>query len=200
MEKLYSKLPNLIFGFHGCDQSVAESVLYKNQELRASLNRYDWLGNGIYFWENSYARALDWAINSSKVTTPFVLGAVIDLGHCLNLTDFGSLEILKEAYQILKYKAELNGVELPQNKGRSKDNDYLLRDLDCAVIEQIHAIREEESAEPYDSVRGLFQEGKPIYPGSGFLEKTHIQLCIKNPNCIKGYFIPKQANRAYAIP
>ncbi len=200
MERLYSKLPNLVFGFHGCDKSVAEKVLHENQELKLSMNAYDWLGNGIYFWENSYSRALDWAKNTSKIKAPFVVGAIIDLGHCLNLTDFGSAELLKSAYEVLKYKSEINDIPLPKNRGKSKDNDYLLRDLDCAVIEQIHEIREAESVEPYDSVRGLFQEGSPIYTGSGFLEKTHIQICIRNPNCIKGYFIPKQANRHYAMP
>ncbi|MCB6993008.1 hypothetical protein LI177_05855 [bacterium 210820-DFI.6.37] len=200
MERLYSKLPNLIFGFHGCDRSVAETVLYKNQELKTSINTYDWLGNGIYFWENSYSRALDWAKHSAKVEEPFVLGAIIDLGHCLNLTDFGSFEILKQGYRVLRYKSEINGVNLPKNRGKSKDNDYLLRDLDCAVIEQIHEMRREENEIPYDSVRGLFQEGKPIYEGSGFLEKTHIQLCVRNPNCIKGYFVPKQANIRYSMP
>ena len=97
-------------------------------------------------------------------------------------------------------KIVTNGVKLPQNRGKSKDNDYLLRDLDCAVIEQIHEMRKEENELPYDAVRGLFQEGRPIYDGSGFSEKTHIQICIRNPNCIKGYFIPKQANTKYLMP
>ena len=43
MERLYSKLPNLIVGFHGCDKSVAKAVLYENQELKTSINTYDWL-------------------------------------------------------------------------------------------------------------------------------------------------------------
>lgn len=34
----------------------------------------------------------------------------------------------------------------------------------------------------------MFTEGKPLYPGAGFHEKSHIQICVRNPNCIKGYF------------
>ena len=35
-------------------------------------------------------------------------------------------------------------------------------------------------------------EGKPIYPTAGFNEKTHIQIAVNNPACIKGVFrVPK---------
>ena len=44
--------------------------------------------------------------------------------------------------------------------------------------------------EPFDSVRCAFEEGEPSFPGSGILDKTHIQICIRNPICIKGYFHP----------
>lgn len=45
-ESLYSKRFNLVIGFHGCDKSVAEKVLAGEEELLASTNDYDWLGNG----------------------------------------------------------------------------------------------------------------------------------------------------------
>ena len=54
---MYEKLPNLVLGFHGCDKSTYEKVLKNYENLKASDNTYDWLGNGIYFWENSYQRA-----------------------------------------------------------------------------------------------------------------------------------------------
>ena len=50
---MYNKLPNLVIGFHGCSQETYKEVIYYCQELRASNNVYDWLGNGIYFWENN---------------------------------------------------------------------------------------------------------------------------------------------------
>ncbi len=48
-----------------------------------------------------------------------------------------------------------------------------------------------------DSVRGMFPEGELLYPNAGFREKNHIQLCVINPNCIIGYFEPKQVNANY---
>lgn len=40
---MYSNLPNLIIGFHGCDKTTYENVLYKHEHLIASHNSYDWL-------------------------------------------------------------------------------------------------------------------------------------------------------------
>lgn len=196
---MYAKLPNLVLGFHGCSFETYKNVLHKHQQLKKSDNTYDWLGNGIYFWENSYQRAYEWAINRYKENAA-VLGAIIDLGLCLNLTDYNSTDILKQGYEMLKMKCEASGIELPQNKYGKGKTDLLLRDLDCAVIQQIHDYNHETGKNAYDSVRGVFTEGKEIYPGAGFVEKTHIQICIVNPNCIKGYFAPLAYNEEYAIP
>lgn len=73
-----------------------------------------------------------------------------------------------------------------------------LRRLDCAVIERFHKMNKVLDRQGYDSVRGIFFEGNAIYPDSGILEKTHIQICVRNPNCIKGYFAPKEFNRNFA--
>ena len=198
---MYDKLPNLVLGFHGCSQEVWENVLHKHENLKRSENSYDWLGNGIYFWENSYERAANWARNRYDDNAA-VVGAVLDLGHCLNLTDFKSSMILKAAYDSLHASSEKIGKVMPVNsKGRS-DVDLLLRNLDCAVIEYVHTLsrRKNVGIDPFDSVRGVFTEGKSVYPGAGIPEKTHIQICVVNPNCIKGYFAPIIPDSNYRIP
>ena len=60
-DSIYDKLPNLVLGFHGCNQETYENVIHRHEHLKRSENAYDWLGNGIYFWENSYERAMEWA-------------------------------------------------------------------------------------------------------------------------------------------
>lgn len=80
------KLSPLI-GFHGCERDVAERVFAGETHLNSSENDYDWLGSGIYFWVGSYERAIDWARSSEKIKDPYVVGAFIDPGYCLNLTD-----------------------------------------------------------------------------------------------------------------
>ena len=99
MESLYSRRSNLIIGFHGCDASVVRKVVSGEEDLIPSTNDYDWLGNGIYFWENNEARALQWATELSKrkgssIKKPAVVGAIIDLGYCFDLTDSTYLQEL----------------------------------------------------------------------------------------------------------
>lgn len=81
-----------------------------------------------------------------------------------------------------------------------KSTDLLLRKLDCAVIETMHKINRYANKGAFDSVRGVFWEGKPLYPNAGFAEKNHIQICVCNPNCIKGYFLPREINVKYPNP
>ena len=198
---IYDKLPNLTLGFHGCSRETWETVLHRHKALKRSENSYDWLGNGIYFWENSYERAHEWAHNKYG-DEGAVVGAVLDLGHCLNLTDYRSAGILRNGYRVLKEAREKNGLPLPVNSNGRSQHDLLLRNLDCAVIEQIHKLSRisDFKLSPFDSVRGVFIEGTAVYPGAGIPEKTHIQVCIVNPNCIKGYFDPIMPNEEYPIP
>ncbi len=44
----------------------------------------------------------------------------------------------------------------------------------------------------FDPVRGVFTEGKSAYSGAGIFKKTHTQICIRNPNCINGFFLPRK--------
>jgi len=197
---MYTKLPNLIIAFHGCDFSTYENIIYNNESLKYSNNDYDWLGNGIYFWESSVQRAREWAeerVENKIYSKQAVIGAVIDLGYCLNLMDSAYVPVLKNGYELLKLRAEKEDIKMPMNRGGT---DKLSRYLDCAVIEQIHEFNNNTRKKRFDSVRGVFIEGKEIYAGSGFMDKTHIQICIRNPNCIKGYFNPIKENQKYGMP
>lgn len=196
---MYSKISNLVIAFHGCDASVFKKVIIDGKQLKDSVNNYDWLGHGQYFWENNYDRAFQWAQQQSKkggsIKEPAVIGAVIDLGYCMNLTDSKYIALLKDTYLQMKNDFEILETEMPVNKNIGNNNDLLLRQLDCAVIEYLHSLNDKNGEACFDSVRGVFIEGKPIYENSGIFEKTHIQICVKNPNCIKGYFRPLKQSK-----
>jgi len=107
---LYSKRPNIVLGFHGCDEKVRDEVVsVEGVVLQNSQNKYDWLGNGVYFWENNYKRALEFATDQMQnpregkpnITNPSVVGAIIDLGYCLDLLDSANFALLKAAYNRL---------------------------------------------------------------------------------------------------
>lgn len=184
-----------MIGFHGCEKSVRDSIVSGNSMLKASENGYDWLGAGFYFWENNYERALEFAQNppgKKRFKVPSVLGAIIDLEYCLDLLDTRYLRLVKKSYFNFISSAGIDGVEIPRNRTVRGSSDKLLRELDCAVIENLHNMQRQTKFEPFDSVRGVFVEGDELYPGAGFHDKNHIQICIRNPNCIKGFFIPRE--------
>ena len=207
METLYSRRSVSVIGFHGCDASFAEQVVLGKKMLKQSDNDYDWLGHGIYFWENNLVRAQQWSEENSrrphsKIQTPGVLGAFLDLGYCLDLTDSESLQKLRVSYDALVFASKLSGLDLPQNVDpvRVKSKDRILRKLDCAVIEVLHELNKMAELPAFDSVRGVFWEGNALYPDAGFQEKNHIQIAIINPNCIKGFFLPRLSENRFPIP
>jgi len=197
---MYSRKTGLVLGFHGCEESLGLDIVSHTIKMKPSSNVYDWLGSGYYFWENSLSRAKEYINYKAKypipgklpIKIPFVFGAVIDLQHCLDLTDYDNLVEVKEAHKFLIEALSSAGYSIPKNKNVGTNKDLWLRDLDCAVINTVHFLRKAAGLEPYDSVRGIFVEGKSLYKNAGFKSKNHIQLCILNPNCIKGYFIPRK--------
>ncbi len=193
-----------VLGYHGCDRSVGESILAGENHVKASGNKHDWLGAGAYFWENDPKRAQAWGLLirqnpqhfQHRIKDPFVIGAIIDLGNCLDLTEVGALDILREAYSEMAQSLEFTGAPIPENeKGFDGDLDLVKRNLDCAVVNYLHAVRNERGLPQFDSIRAAFWEGKPLFPGARIMDKTHVQICVRIPQeSIRGYFrlLPEQ--------
>ncbi len=71
-----------VTGYHACERGFAEKL--KDGELTVaqwmpSNNDYDWLGHGIYFWEESLRRAREWASESVKGDSA-VIEAEVNIG------------------------------------------------------------------------------------------------------------------------
>ncbi|MET0265625.1 MAG: hypothetical protein ABW202_08425 [Duganella sp.] len=131
------------------------------------------------------------------------MGAIIAPGLCLNLLDASGLGYLQTAYKAL-FAARGGEGFMPKN---GEGRELWKRNLDCAVINMVHELRSltqsgkwlHESSHsgkfmPYDTVRGAFWEGGPLYPGARIEKKSHVQICVRNPNSILGYFRPLQDN------
>ena len=192
----YADFPLTVYAFHGCDETVAERVSAGETDLQPSTNKYDWLGTGVYFWENAPARAMRWAIDSQKrhpdrIHKPAVVGAIVHLGHCMNLMDKESNAVLSDAFHQLEdliTRESKHGRQLilPENKGK---NHY----LDALVINFSHVFAEAKR-HPFDTVRAAFIEGVPVFNGSSIMSDTHIQLCVRNPKkSVVAYFRPRIA-------
>lgn len=182
---------NLILGYHGCEKSIARDLILGKSHMEPSLNKYDWLGSGIYFWENDPQRAFEFAKDTKKCDEPFVVGAILNLGYSFDLTCRQDLDLLKFGWEnvVLPSIGDSTIVNKPSRRGES--GELMLRFLDCHVINALHQFNKSQGMRPFDSVRGAFWEGNEVYPTAGFREKSHIQICICNPECILGLFLPK---------
>lgn len=147
------------------------------EPLVPSRNRYDWLGEGIYFWEYGPFRAFEWAQQRFGPEAA-VLEASIRLGRCLNLLDIEHQGELRGAYDRVAQRASTQGVELPTNRD---DGRYF---LDQFVVEFYCRVQEEEQNRQLQTVRGCYPEGEPVYPGSHILSHAHVQVAVRDINCI----------------
>lgn len=205
---MYDVKPNLVIGFHGCDANVRDLLLKEPNRIVISRQPYDWLGHGLYFWENNFERALQWAEDKKrrgKIINPAVIGAVLHLGYCCDFLETKFIRMIERYYRSMVAFCRDNGKQIPKNEDLTYDKhkDKLLRNLDCSTIEFMHEkILSKTQADMkekgfsnfriFDSTRGAFTEGGPAFEGSGLHAKTHIQICIRNMNCIKGFFLPRR--------
>lgn len=185
-------------GYHGCDAALARRVLLGESTLEASDNDYDWLGRGIYFWEHGPARALAFAVEearrkATKIKEPAVLGAYIFLGDCLDLFDVRYTALLETVHARMVEDLRARGEPVPVNSQKRSDGTRRLHNLDCAVIE--YAIQLSASARKFDTVRGAFCEGGPAFPGAEIAKQSHIQIAVRNSDCVLGNFRPKEIDR-----
>lgn len=176
--------------------------------FQPSTKPYDWLGTGSYFWEWDIRRAYDWAVEHRQ-GAPCVVGAVIELGPCLDLTTQSGIQAVRMAYDSYKSLQTKIGKPMPVNRDAMNrpPGNRAIRLLDRAVIDHLHSIfrnvslRRIGAARKYDTVRALFPEGEPLYPDAGFWDKTHVQIAVRNAEQIRGVFrVPDYDLKRFHIP
>lgn len=180
------RFARIVLGYHGCSAEIADAIIAGRKSVarwRMSETPWDWLGRGIYFWEHSPHRAVQWARARARRTggKPGVVGAVIQLGQCLDLTDVRFTRELPSTYRFIKRAFHAAGFALPTN-----GSDNLRRELDCLVLNTHLDFAEQE----FQTVRAPFSEGAAAYPGAGFQRFTHIQIAVRDRSCILGVFRP----------
>ena len=155
-------------------------------------------------------RAWEWArsrCEEGAYEKPGVVGALIDLRHCLDLLTRIDQELVKDAHSSLKELYAKANKEMPENRNApgGGDKDRRARALDCDVIKHLHEIMDyehedagegDEDVPPptpfYDTVRAMFTEGEELYEGAAFYTQSHIQIAVRTPECIKGVFYPPE--------
>ena len=110
---------SFVSGYHGCDRATAIRAVSGDISLLQSNRDYDWLGPGAYFWESDPQRAYEWAqwkVDRGDYSEAAVVGAVIDLRHCLDLVSREDLELVKAAHSSFRRSASGPGCRCRKTK------------------------------------------------------------------------------------
>jgi hypothetical protein len=172
-----------VLDYHGCQRAFADAARSGRialSEWRLSQNEYDWLGEGIYVWEGSRSLAEQWAVEHFGEEAD-VLEVEIELGHCLNLLESTYHDTLRQTYRNLRAAYRSRGLKLPKNRKKRHD-------LDCLVINKFVQFMERLMVQQeirFQTVRGVFEEGRPLFPGSAIRARSHIQVAVRDVQCIK---------------
>ena len=113
-----------------------------------------------------------------------VVGAVIQLGRCFDLMNEAFTRLLAEAHRLEKEQSQAEGRELPRNTGGTED--LKARKLDCHIIN----FCVQQLAPEFQTVRGAFWEGGRVYPEAMIYTESHIQVAVRDRDCILGVFRP----------
>lgn len=204
----------IVLAFHGCDITTRDGLVRGEIKPRISRNPYDWLGDGLYFFEGDWRRALNLAqfshahperlLTRKPIATPAVVGAVLEVDRWLDLTTQAGIADFTRAAQAVVDGSANNGTQPPINKAAfDGDKDLLHRAFDKAACNMVHAFRrfahmqaleEKDTAAivataPYQAARGAFEQGELVSSGSSICADTHIQIAVQDLACIKGWFL-----------
>lgn len=176
----------MLVGFHTTEFDVADSVVNKNIRIDGNRDEKEWLGKGVYVWPDSVEMALAWVrigVANKWLKSPAIIKYDIDPGLCLDVNNEKNYAELREAYNYLKDAHSKLNSDMPVNE-RILNGVPINRFLDCFVIETVDFLRRVKKLPRYDTVKGMFEDGQPVFPGAAVKDKTHIQMAVRNHNCL----------------
>lgn len=167
--------PIIVFGYHGTSAEAARRILTSG--YIPSERAWDWLGDGVYFWQDAPFRAWEWA-RQRHPEQPAVVRSVLELRDCMDLLDTFWYPALAVIYTEYVAHHLASGKPLPRQSSASKN-----RRRDRDVFNQAVMDLQQQGI-PIRVVRGAFQEGNPIYPESGIHDRSHVQIAVRDASLI----------------
>jgi hypothetical protein len=188
-----------VIGYHGTTLGEAGKIVdgirvgALNEPVTAV--EANWLGAGIYFFENDMAHAEKWArVKASKAgMAGAIVRAEIELINCLDVTHILGQTLLRNAHRALQeeWKASPDGRrnQMPfeilggqvRAGYRGEWRNYGKNELDYRVVEKAVELAHAQLNVTYNTVRGIFLEDGPLYENSWFFEGAHAAIAVRSP-------------------
>ncbi|MDR3571702.1 MAG: hypothetical protein P4L81_05940 [Candidatus Pacebacteria bacterium] len=142
---------------------------------------WDWLGTGVYFWVENYRMAELWGKKiereNVKNEKSMILKCQIGLGECLNLADRGNVwpfskfcKQLSEIDEFANFKKNM-----PGGTGHPLEGESVYRHFDHRLIDEYDSAL----GVHFDTILGVFENGKPIVDGSDIYRYNSVQLAVR---------------------
>lgn len=164
-------------GFHGTSAERASSIL--SGGFRPSMNDYDWLGDGVYFFQDAPHRAWEWA-RARHGDQATVVRAHIALTNCMDFLDIQWARLLARVHDQFVSMVKSAGMPMPVQTSGAHRLDRLV--INYAVNYAADVL--EREGVRVDSVRAAFAEGRPAFPNSAILDRSHIQIAVRSVGVI----------------
>ncbi len=185
-----AKHDRLVLGHHGTTTERADAIF--DSGFKAKRNEYDWLGHGVYFFENSPTRAMAWANEQHPDSNVCVMAAEIALGrNCLDLADPDGVTVLESFF---KHYVATFGKEHVAGLKETSGN----RQFSCRVINWC-CKRMAENGWDIHVIRSPFEEGDYVFsdpdgklPTALLRKLTHIQLAVRDCCAIRRFWLDDQ--------
>lgn len=195
-KRLLGDLMLIVKGYHGTTQSRARELV-AGSPFEFSANSGDWLGRGIYFWQDAPGRALVWARYRHRDSgeTPAVVEVEITLENCLDFFDVRTYREVRQRYpEFQAFESRLDPpisqAALKVEKGKAfLDGDTPTTDI--RTRKAIHNYRDRAFIDWYvevlanrgyevKTVRGIFLDGTALFTESFLFDWSHAQIAVLN--------------------
>lgn len=153
----------IIKAYHAGGTDEIEKFLLGSLYIKQSYNDNNWLGNGLYFWENDSRRAENWQIQKGKGS---ILECEIDTGDLLNL-----LEDNDEAAGFFANARSLSDRHRATHSNNKATQRFA---LDCKIFNVLKA----DFQTRFAGVRMAFYLGESASENGNLYTDQHIQVCL----------------------
>ncbi len=173
-----------VTGYHGTSLQAAIAIEQQRQ-FRLSCNEHDWLGDGVYFFQDAPERAWEWA-ETHYTLFPAVIGAHLRFHptESIDLLDIHWTHTLTDAYDAFLGELMRANLAVPRQTSGAHRLDRAVINYAVGVLEQQGVI--------IRAVRAAFAEGAPVFPGSALFDRAHVQIAIRDPSLIDDLWMERK--------
>ncbi len=173
-----SSFENTVRCYHGTSLALAHEIL--REGFKPSVKAIEWLGTGIYFWQEALNWAAVWAESRRQAEglggKIAVVAAEVSLRDCLDLCDSYWSQKMDAASSEFLDEVAPRGLRNNPETGENL--------LDCAFFNFVVQQYKERGIE-FKSVRAPCMTGRPLFEGSPIYTLGHIQLAVRDPSVIQ---------------